>query len=106
MTTTMGLLVSMCELLFDYPSFSWSEHHWAYLEVTFIQDNIYFLMCRLRIGIHPFQGFSRICLFTINVQFCYLCIRIAKMYNNLHTTLQLTTISNTGKCILYILTII
>lgn len=38
---------------------------------------------------------SRLCLFTIDLQFCHVCIRIANMYKRLHTNLRST--SKTGE---------
>lgn len=45
-----------------------------------------------------FQGVSRICLFTIDLQFCYLCIRMARVYKLLRANIHLTTsTSGTGE---------
>ncbi|KAL4130722.1 hypothetical protein QTP88_008115 [Uroleucon formosanum] len=71
--TYVGIIISVIEVLFDYPLYSLSNYHWAVLEVV-----------------------SRICLFTIDLQFCYICIRIATIFKHLNTNLQLIDISRTG----------
>ncbi|VVC26216.1 Hypothetical protein CINCED_3A012599 [Cinara cedri] len=74
--TCVIILASVFELLCDYPlSSGLSKNHWTYLE-----------------------GVSRMCLLTIDLQFCSLCVRIANVYERLHADIRSSGIDEKAVC--------